>query len=216
MEGSSAGGRSMCLSLHLSWLFSRYFSRSLRSLLGLQLLLLERYLDFPLFLSQVLERDLERDLCLRFLSLLRLRLLFLFLALTNKNYISAVDFHLRQCQQPRPSPQTHKTAKTFPPDTQSSQDLPPRHIKHLPMVTAPLLALLVCTRHQSFEFFQGISCHLHIIFIQHSLQEQKTVGPFCKRADKKPVTNNWFTKLSSYVYLFRKNARWKKIRVNMW
>lgn len=159
MEGSSAGGRSMCLSLHLSWLFSLYFSRSLRSLLGLQLLLLDRYLDFPLLLSQVLERDLERDLCLRFLSLLRLRLLFLFFALTNKHYIFAVNFHLR----------------TEWAGNDSSQDLPPRHSRHLPMVAAPLLALPVCTWHQSFELFQGISCHFHIIFIQHILQEQKTV-----------------------------------------
>lgn len=98
----------MCLSLHLSWLFSRYFSLSLRSLLGLQLLLLDLYLDFPLFLSQVLERDLERDLCLRFLSLLRLRLLFFFFVLKYKHFIFAVDFHLGQGQQPGASPQTHR------------------------------------------------------------------------------------------------------------
>lgn len=98
----------MCLSLHLSWLFSRYLSRSLRSLLGLQLLLLERYLDFPLLLSQVLERDLERDLCLRFLSLLRLRLLFLFFALSNTQTL-----HLCNAS----PPQAMAAAKTFPPDT---------------------------------------------------------------------------------------------------
>lgn len=147
----------MCLSLHLSLLLSMYLSRSLRSLLGLRVLLLDRYLDFPLFLSRVLERDLERDLCLRLLSLLRLRLLLFFFALRSKQNIFAVKSHIRDSrkhQLPTPTPQTHA--------------------RNLPVVTAPLLALPVRTGHQSFKFFKCISCHFYIIFIQHSLREQKT------------------------------------------
>lgn len=131
MEGSSGGGRSTCLSLHLSLLFSTYFSRSLRSLLGLRLLLLDRYLDFPLFLSRVLERDLERDLCLRLPSLLRLRLLLFFFALPNKVHICT--------EIPRKTRVSRRYQLPIP--------IPQRHIGNLPVVAVPLLAVPVCTRH---------------------------------------------------------------------
>ena len=172
MDGSSGGGRSMCLSLHLSLLFSMYFSRSLRSLLGLWLLLLDRYLDFPLFLSRVLERDLERDLCLRFLSLLRLRLFLFFFALTNKHYIFAVKFHIRteragniNCQYPSPRAilETYRWS---------------------------LLLCLPCLSALGIRASSSLSASAATFTSSSSSIFWKNREPFCKKADKKSVTEN--------------------------
>lgn len=64
--------------------------------------------------------------------------------------------------------------------------------QNLPVVAAPLLALLVCTWHQSFQLLKCISCHFHIIFIQHVLQERHSVRKLIKHLPQRinPLRRN--------------------------